>query len=185
MNSIIIHELVGHHLQSARVPKLESDVFKFSDNLTFDEGFALYVEDVFTENYVKTLHDPQEADDMIFFQKKAELMRAHRVYADISLGTGRISLEEAVRYFLEKNSLPYETAKAECEKYYLNPGVASSYLIGKIELIDLSNHLRNKFKQAFSLPLFHQGLVNYGSIPIPLIKRSMIEKLFVADKVIQ
>ena len=122
---------------------------------------------------------------MIFFQKKAELMRAHRVYVDISLGTNRISIEEAIRYFSEENSLPYEIAKAECEKYYLKPGVASSYLIGKIELMKLNDYLKKKFKGQFSLSLFHKGLVNYASIPIPLIQRSMIEKLFILENVIQ
>ena len=184
MNSLIIHELIGHHLQSDRLPDVEKEVFKFSNNLTSDEGFALYVEEVFAEEYAKSLKDHQEADEMIFFQKKAELMRAHRVYVDVSLGTGRISIEEAIRYFSEKNSLPYETAKAECERYYLNPGVASSYLIGKIELMNLREHLEEKFKEMFSLSLFHEGLVNYGTIPIPLIKRSMIEKLFVLENVI-
>lgn len=184
MNSLIIHELIGHHLQSARVPFLEKETYKFSSNLTYDEGFALYVEETFVSAYVTALNDQQEIDDMIFFQKKAELMRAHRVYVDVSLGTNRISLEEATRYFFDKNALPYETAKAECEKYYLNPGVASSYLIGKLELMELSRYLKEKFIDRFSLPLFHQGLVNYGSIPIPLIKRSMIEKLFFAENVI-
>jgi len=184
MNSLIIHELIGHHLASDMVSKIKNDAFKFSDNLSFDEGFALYVEDVFAEEYSKTLKDQQEADEMIFFQKKAELMRAHRVYVDVSLGTRRISVEEAIIYFSEKNSLPFDTAKTECEKYYLNPGVASSYMIGKIELVNLRSYLKRKFKEKFSLPLFHRGLVNYGSIPIPLIKRSMIEKLFVSENVI-
>jgi hypothetical protein len=183
-NSIIIHELIGHHLQSDRISDIEQDVYKFSNNLTSDEGFALYVEEVFTEEYAKTLKDRQEAEEMVFFQKKAELMRAHRVYVDVSLGTGRISLEEAIRYFAEKNSLPFETAKAECEKYYLNPGVASSYLMGKIEIMKVREYLGQKFKKDFSLPFFHKGLINYGSIPIPLIERSMREKLFVSEKVI-
>jgi hypothetical protein len=184
MNSLIIHELIGHHLQADMIPKIENEVFKFSENVTFDEGFALYVEEVFAEEYAKELKDQQEADEMIFYQKKAELMRAHRVYVDIGLGTRRISIEEATRYFSEKNSLPYETAKIECERYYLNPGVPSSYLMGKIELMNLRDYLKEKFKDEFSLSLFHQGLINYGSIPIPLIKRSMIEKLFVLENVI-
>ncbi len=184
MDSLIIHELIGHHLACDRISKINDEAFKLSNNLTSDEGFALYVEDVFAQEYSKTLKDRQIADEMIFFQKKAELMRAHRVYLDVSLGTRRISIEEAIRYFSEKNALPYETAKAECEKYYLNPGVASSYLIGKIELMNIRDHLKEKFKDMFSLSLFHEGLVNYGSIPIPLIKRSMIEKLFIAENVI-
>jgi len=184
INSLIIHELVGHHLQFDRLGAIDRDAVKISSNLTTDEGFALYMEDVFTEEYAKTLSSPQEAADMIFFQKKAELMRAHRLYLDVSLTTGRITLEEAVRYFSEQNSMPLETAQAECEKYYLNPGVASSYMIGKLELTQLKERLEKKFGQTFSLHLFHQGLVNYGAIPIPLIQRSMIEKLFKSEKVI-
>jgi len=185
MNSLIIHELIGHHLQADQIPKLGNEVYRFSSNLSFDEGFALYVEEMFPREYTKTLTDQREIDEMIFYQKKAELLRAYRVYVDISLGTNRISVEEATRYFADKNSLPQETAKAECEKYYLNPGVASSYLIGKIAIMNLREHLEEKFKETFSLPLFHQGLVSYGSIPIPLIQRSMIEKLFIAENVIE
>jgi uncharacterized protein (DUF885 family) len=184
INSLIIHELIGHHMQLDRIAAIDREAFKISSNLTSDEGFALYVEDMFTQEYTKTLKKPQEADDMVFFQKKAELMRAHRVYVDVSLATRRLSLEEAVRYFSDQNSMPFETAKAECEKYFLNPGMASSYLIGKMELMRLRERLRSKFRDAFSLALFHQGLVNYGAIPIPMIQRSMIEKLFRAEHVI-
>ena len=185
INSLIIHELIGHHLQADQISKLGNEVFRFSSNLSFDEGFALYVEEMFSREYTKTLTDQREIDEMIFYQKKAELLRAHRVYVDISLGTNRISVEEATRYFAEKNSLPQETAKAECEKYFLKPGVASSYMIGKIEIMKLREHLEQKFKDTFSLTLFHQGLVSYGSIPIPLVHRSMIEKLFIAENVIE
>ncbi len=184
MNSFIIHELIGHHLQFDHMREVDREAFKLSNNLTTDEGFALYAEDVFTEEYAKTLRDRQEADDMRFFQKKAELMRAHRVYVDVSLATGRLSLEEAVRYFSEKNSMPVETARAECEKYFLNPGTASSYLVGKSELMGVREYLEEKFGEGFSLALFHQGLINYGSIPIPMIKRSMLERLFREEKVI-
>jgi hypothetical protein len=184
INSLLIHELIGHHLQFDRIPTIDREAFKISSNLTSDEGFALYVEETFTREYAKTLESPQEADDMLFFQKKAELMRAHRVYVDVNLSTGRLSLEEAVRYFADQNTMPFETAKAECEKYFLNPGTASSYLVGKMELMGLRERLRKKFQDAFSLPLFHQGLVNYGAIPIPLIQRSMIEKLFRVEQVI-
>lgn len=185
INSLLIHELIGHHLQFDHISEIEREVFKISSNLTSDEGFALYVEDVFTEEYAKVLPDAQEAEDMVFFQKKAELMRAHRVYIDTSLATGRISLEEAINYFSLQNSIPFDTAKAECEKYYLNPGMASSYMIGKIELMRLRDKLETKFKDSFSLPLFHQGLINYGAIPIPLIQRSMIEKIFRTENIIR
>ncbi|MBW2102607.1 MAG: DUF885 family protein [Deltaproteobacteria bacterium] len=184
MNSMIIHELVGHHLQLDRVPRLRREAFKFSGNLSFDEGFALYMEEVFAQEYARELKDEQEASDMLFFQKKAELMRVHRVYVDINLGTGRLSLDEAVRYFAERNALPPDTARIECEKYYLNPGVASSYFVGKLEIMKLRDELERKFKDRFSLSLFHRGLINYGSIPIPLIKRAMVEKLFKAENVI-
>jgi uncharacterized protein (DUF885 family) len=56
--------------------------------------------------------------------------------------------------------------------------------MGKIELMNLRGYLKEKFKDAFSLSLFHQGLIDDGSIPIPLIKRSMVEKLFVLENVI-
>ncbi len=184
LNSLIIHELIGHHLQCDRIHAIHREAFKISNNLTSDEGFALYVEEMFTLEYAKTLKSPGEAAEMVFFQKKAELMRAHRVYVDVSLATGRLSLEETVRYFADQNTMPFETAKAECEKYFLNPGTASSYLVGKMELIKLRARLKNKFKEEFSLPLFHQGLVDYGAIPIPLIQRSMIEKLFRLEQVI-
>jgi hypothetical protein len=185
MNSLVVHELIGHHLQFDHVREVEREAFRLSNNLTSDEGFALYAEETFTEEYTRELVDAQEAADMRFFQKKAELMRAHRVYVDVSLATGRLSLEEAVRYFSEKNGMPVETAQAECEKYYLNPGMASSYLVGKLELVGVRRYLEEKFGDGFSLPLFHEGLVNYGSIPIPLIKRSMLERLFRLENVIR
>jgi len=33
MVSLIIHEIIGHHLQAGMVPKIENEAFKFSENV--------------------------------------------------------------------------------------------------------------------------------------------------------
>jgi len=176
MNSITIHEIVGHHTAAQRAAMTDQDHFKFSDNLSFDEGFALYTEEIFAREYAKTLVDRQAAEEMIFFMKKAELMRAYRVIVDMGIGTGRMSLDQATEYFAEKNDLDGPTARKECEKYMLNPGAASSYLIGKIEVMDMLDYFQKKEKESFSLAEFNKQLLSFGSIPLSLVKRQMDEK---------
>ncbi len=177
MNSITIHEVIGHHTAAENLENLE-DSFEFSSNITFDEGFALYVEDVFTSYYVAhAAIDNREKEQMLFFQKKAELLRAYRVIVDIGIGTGEMNIEEGARMYSDKNNLPIETALNECEKFYLNPGTASSYFIGKLEILKLKSLIEKKLQNKFSIKTFNRELLNYGSAPLSLIGRKITERL--------
>ena len=178
MNSITIHEVIGHHLASENLEKNLDTAFAFSSNLTYDEGFALYVEEEFTRFYVDYAKiSDHEKNQMLFFQKKAALLRAYRVIVDIGLGTGEMDIDEASKLYADKNNFPITTARNECEKYYLNPGTASSYFIGKLEISNIRNLLETKLDKDFSLPRFHKLLVSFGSIPIAMIRRRIIEEV--------
>ena len=178
MNSITIHEVIGHHTASENLEKNLDNAFTFSSNLTYDEGFALYVEDVFTQAYVDQSAMPaKEKDHMLFFQKKAALLRAHRVIVDIGLGTGEMDINDASKYYADKNEFPLETARNECEKFYLNPGTASSYFIGKLEICEIRNLLKKQHGENFSLNRFNKLMVSFGSIPIALIRRKILETI--------
>lgn len=175
MNSITIHEVIGHHTAAENLENIRNG-FEFSSNITFDEGFALYVEEVFTEQYVRRADiSNREKEQMLFFQKKAELLRAYRLIVDIGIGTGELTLEDAAKLYGEKNFFPLSTARNECEKYYLNPGTASSYFIGKLEIMKIRSLIEQKLKKRFSLNQFNRDLLRYGSAPLSLIGRKIME----------
>ena len=81
-------------------------------------------------------------------------------------------------------SMQVEKARQVCENYYLNPGVASSYLIGKFEILKVKQYFKEKLEGNFSLNRFNREVIGYGSMPVSLIKRLMLNKHYVDEKVI-
>ena len=55
------------------------------------------------------------------------------------------------------------------------PGTAVMYWLGTQAILDLRERLRGRLGPSFSLKRFHDELLGFGSVPVPLIARMMTE----------
>jgi len=168
----VLHESYpGHHLQLCWANKIDSHIRKHYSNIPYCEGWALYCEQLMDE--VEYLDDPR----FKLFRLKDNLWRAARVILDVSLHTGKMSIEEAVRFFVEKVHLAESCAKAEVRRYTLSPTYPLSYMIGKLEILNLREEMKKALGKKFSLSKFHKELLERGTIPLKLARREMIKNL--------
>ena len=98
------------------------------------------------------------------------LFRAVRIVVDVKLHTGQMTVDEAVRWMA--NVLQWDTswARIEVNRYTLTPTVPMSYLIGKLEILELRDAVKEREGESFSLKDFHDRLLSEGSLPPPLIR---------------
>ena len=54
------------------------------------------------------------------------------------------------------------------------PGTALMYWLGTQGILDLRAELQRRQGSAFRLRAFHNELLSYGSIPVPLVTRLML-----------
>jgi uncharacterized protein (DUF885 family) len=65
----------------------------------------------------------------------------------------------------------------EIDRYVVMPGQAVSYLTGKLEILRIRDEARQRLGPAFSLPAFHAAVLDHGSLPMPVLARSIADWL--------
>ena len=134
----------------------------------FAEGWAFYCEALVGEaGYY--------GDDPVMhaFRLKDQLWRAVRFVVDIGLHTGDLDVDDAVDQLVNIAGLERPSAVAEVRRYTSTPTYQICYAIGKEEILRLREH-RRRTDDEFSLGAFHDELLSYGTLPVPLVAQAMM-----------
>ncbi len=169
---VAFHEAVpGHHLQLSRLQLLtDLPALQRQRSLSvFSEGWGLYAEQLAEEAGLY-------ADDRARLGAvSASLMRAARLVVDTGLHAFGWSRERALDYLAGHVPMPREFLAAEIDRYVVMPGQALAYLTGKLEILRIREDARSRLGPAFSLPAFHAAVLDHGSLPMPVLARSVAE----------
>ena len=169
--TIAVHEAYpGHHWHLVTAKANPSPVRHAFRTSFFSEGWALYAEQMMREQGFFT--DPRQE----MSQVEGRLFRAARVVVDTSLHMGEMSVDEAVRFMMEKASLPEPTAVAEVRRYCSWPTQAAAYLTGCLEILGMrERHFAACGRSDIDvLRAFHDTLAGSGSLPLPLAERALL-----------
>jgi uncharacterized protein (DUF885 family) len=171
---VAFHEAVpGHHLQLSRLQLLTGlPALQRQRSLSvFSEGWGLYAEQLAEEAGLF-------ADDRARLGAiSSSLMRAARLVVDTGLHAFGWSRERALDYLAEHVPMPREVLAPEIDRYVVMPGQALAYLTGKLEILRIREEARGRLGQAFSLPAFHAAILDHGSLPMPVLARSIADWL--------
>src|SRR5690348_12614850 len=152
----------GHHLQLTVSSDNGSLARRALRSNLMVEGWGLYVEELMTElGYLA-------APDTALLRLKDLLWRATRVVVDVGLSTGEMTFDAAVGYMVERAKLEPPNAIAEVRRYTLTPTQPSSYSLGRQAILELRDKARGK---GWGMRLFHDKLLNAGSLPPKLLAR--------------
>lgn len=154
----------GHHLQLTVAADNTSLTRRALRSNLMVEGWGLYVEELMTE--IGYLDQP----DTALLRLKDLLWRAARCVVDAGLATGEMTFDEAVAYMVERPKLEPPNALAEVRRYTLTPTQPSSYALGRAAILDLRSRARGK---GWGMRLFHDKLLNAGSLPPRLLARDV------------
>ncbi|HYK97392.1 MAG TPA: DUF885 domain-containing protein [Candidatus Acidoferrales bacterium] len=154
----------GHHLQLTVSSDNGSLARRALRSNLMVEGWGLYVEELMTElGYLA-------APDTALLRLKDLLWRATRVVVDVGLSTGEMTFDAAVAYMVERAKLEPPNALAEVRRYTLTPTQPSSYALGRQAILELRDKARGK---GWGMRLFHDKLLNAGSLPPKLLARDV------------
>jgi uncharacterized protein (DUF885 family) len=165
---IALHEgYPGHHLQLVRANEGKRKARRLAWNTVFIEGWALYCEEMMKD--AGFLDDPGAR----LFQLKQMLWRAARVVVDVGLQRGEMTIDDAVNFMMEEAGLERVNAAAEVKRYTANPTQPSSYLVGKLEIMEIRRNYEKRLGADFDLKTFHDALLDVGSVPPRLARRAL------------
>jgi uncharacterized protein (DUF885 family) len=162
MRTLVYHEGVpGHHFQIATQQETESLPRYRRDNLfsggsAYSEGWALYAEQIATEN------DWYEGDPKGHLgQLNAELFRARRLVVDTGLHAMKWTRQQAIDYGISAQ---------EVERYVMNPGQACAYKIGQLKILELRARAEQALGDRFDLRDFHAVVLENGAVPLDVLE---------------
>lgn len=105
-------------------------------------------------------------------------LRALRVTVDVGLATGQLSIADAAAYLQTEVGLDPQTAAQEAADFAEGPGQASSYQIGKTQILELiADAVRLGWHTPtgpVSLQDVHDFLWLNGNVPIALIRWELL-----------
>jgi hypothetical protein len=175
LNHVVHHGAIGHHVQNfyayaggseiGRIAAVDcaSRIGMFSGG-TMAEGWACYATDVM--------------DEIGFFTPDESLAQQHtrarllaRAVVDIALHEGSMSVEDAIGVYRDRVGMSPEAARAEVCKNAMFPATAIMYWLGTDGLHKLRRERERIEGASFSLRGFHDRLLAFGSIPVPLIAK--------------
>jgi uncharacterized protein (DUF885 family) len=176
---VAFHEAVpGHHLQLSRLQLLTGlPALQRQRSLSvFSEGWGLYAEQLAEETGLF-------ADERgLLGAVSTSLMRAARLVVDTGLHAFGWSRERALEYLAGHVPMPREFLAAEVDRYVVMPGQALAYLTGQLEILRIREEARARLGPAFSLPAFHAAVLDHGSLPMPVLARSIADWLALAGQ---
>ena len=167
VEAIAYHEgAPGHHFQSALAQELP-DVPKFrrfGGNSAYGEGWGLYAEGLGQE--MGFYQDPMSEFGML----STQLWRAIRLVVDTGIHHHRWTRERAIQYFMENGLLSLRDATKEVERYFNNPGQATSYMIGRLKILELRDRARAALGSSFDIRDFHAVVLENGAVPLDVLE---------------
>jgi len=164
---IAIHEgAPGHHFQIALAQELPDlpKFRRFGGYGAYVEGWGLYSEQLGKE---MGFYDDPMSD---FGRLSLSLWRAVRLVVDTGIHAKRWTREQAISYFLKNALLSERDVTREVERYFNNPGQATSYMIGRLKILELRDRARQALGDRFDIKDFHAVVLENGAVPLDVLE---------------
>ena len=177
MRTLAYHEGVpGHHFQIAVQTELQGipEFRKEAGFTSYSEGWGLYAERLAWEMGFQT--DPYDNLGRL----QAELFRAVRLVVDTGIHAKRWTREEAIDYMLTNTGITESDVVAEIERYIVNPGQATAYKVGMMELLRLRDEAQQALGDNFDIRDFHDVILRDGALPLTAIREQVMK--YIAEK---
>ena len=177
LNHVVHHGAIGHHVQNYYAYHGQSEVGRIAAvdcasrigmfaGGTMAEGWACYATDLMDEVGFLT---PEES--VAEQHTRARLLA--RAVVDIGLHERSMTFDDAVAVYRDRIGMSPEAARAEACKNSMFPATAVMYWLGTDTLHRLRRERERAEGPAFSLRRFHDRVLSYGSIPLPLVAQLM------------
>jgi uncharacterized protein (DUF885 family) len=168
---ILGHEgIPGHFLQLSIANHLKDEIRRQHGDGVFIEGWALYGEEMLLRTGLYPENSPSHGQVL-----RLSRYRAARIGVDVNLHTGKWSMEQAVKYFMEAGGLDREAAEGEAAGAAANPSQKITYMVGKWQIMRLLGKYRDRMGADFQLGRFHDALIANGSLPLSVVEWILLD----------
>ncbi|WP_433189546.1 DUF885 family protein [Actinoallomurus sp. CA-150999] len=166
--NMAVHEVApGHASHFRALRRATSDVRRTLQSEVFVEGWAHYCEELALEQGFRGA-DPRVGVAVAL----DALRRVTRFACAIGLHTGAMTVADAAQRFAEDASLAGPAAEHEARRGLFDP-TYGRYTWGKFAIVDLRRRAKERWGNSFTLPRFHNALLDLGAPPLGLLDTAL------------
>jgi uncharacterized protein (DUF885 family) len=176
--ALAFHEaLPGHALQTAIAVELPGvhPIARYFFSSGFGEGWALYAEGLADE--MGLYGSPLDRLGML----ASADFRAARLVVDPALHTMGWTRAQALTYLEAHSTEDQHKLQGEVDRYISWPGQATSYMLGRLEILRLRQMAKDSLGARFDVKRFHDAVLGAGNITLPIL-RARVERWVVTSK---
>jgi len=169
ITSTAIHEVYpGHYVQFLWIARAPSKVRKLLGCSSNAEGWAHYTEQMMLdEGYGK-------GDlKLRLGQLQDALLRNARFIAGIQMHTGKMTMEQAVEFFVKEGYQVRPVAEKEAKRGTSDPTYLV-YTLGKLEILKLREDYKKMKGGKYTLQGFHDAFLQQGYPPVKVVRRALL-----------
>jgi len=167
--STAVHEVYpGHYTQFVWITRAPSKVRKLLGCGSNAEGWAHYTEQMM-------LDEGYGNGDLKLRlgQLQDALLRNARFIAGIQMHTGKMTMEEAVEFFVKEGHQVRPVAEKEAKRGTSDPTYLV-YTLGKLEILKLRDDYQKAKGGKPNLQAFHDAFLQQGFPPIKIVRRALL-----------
>ena len=169
----------GMHLRSYAANENRSRIRKISNQPMVTNGWACYAELLAEEMGYYSSYWSR------FLRIYVYALRSGRAYVDVSLHTGKMSYDEAVKFFQDNLYMSKGQAQNEVLRISLAPTESLSYILGMDKILEMRKYYRRTEEKYFDLRQFHTSFLRQGKIPMSDIDAELRRLKKESQKVVQ
>ncbi len=167
---VSIHEAFpGHYVQFLWMPKMPTRTRKLYACSSNAEGWAHYSEQMMLDEGWGN-GDPK----LRLAQVQEALLRAARYVVGIRMHTMGMTMAEAEELFVKKGLQSKKVAEMETKRGTEDPTYLY-YTWGKLQILQLREDYKKKLGSAYTLRKFHDAFLALGAIPLPILRKALLE----------
>ncbi|HEY2743164.1 MAG TPA: DUF885 domain-containing protein [Polyangia bacterium] len=167
---VSIHEAFpGHYVQFLWMPEMRSRTRKMYGCSSNVEGWAHYAEQMMIDEGVAG-DDPKQR----LAQLQEALLRAARYVVGIRMHTRGMTVAQAAEFFQHEGLQSKKVAEMEAKRGTEDPTYLY-YTYGKLQILALRDEYKKKLGAGYSLRKFHDAFLSEGALPLPLMRRALLE----------
>jgi uncharacterized protein (DUF885 family) len=167
--STAVHEAYpGHYIQFLWVPSATSKVRKLMGCGSNAEGWAHYTEQMMIdEGY-------GNGDlKLRLGQLQDALLRDARYVVGIRMHTGKMTMEQAIDFFVQEGHQVRPTAEKEAKRGTSDPTYLV-YTLGKLEILKLREDYKTMKGGKYTLQGFHDAFLQQGTPPVKIVRKALL-----------
>jgi uncharacterized protein (DUF885 family) len=167
--STAVHEAYpGHYVQFLWLQQIPTKVRKLLGCSSNAEGWAHYSEQMMLdEGYGNG--DPK----LRLGQLQDALLRDARFIVGIQMHTGKMTMEQALDFFVKEGYQVRPVAEKEAKRGTSDPTYLV-YTLGKLEILKLREDYKALKGGKYTLQAFHDAFLGQGTPPIKIVRRALL-----------